>query len=46
MEVTNILSTQTYELMEGEKVPIIKNRLRREVLTLIQTFTNSEKKAC
>ena len=31
-EVTNILHTKTYELNEEEKVPIIKNSLRRKQL--------------
>ena len=41
-----IFQSKTHKLTEGEKVSIIKSRLHREDFQLIQTFMNSEKKAC
>ena len=46
MEVMNILHAKIYKLTEKEKVPVIKNRLGRKGLHLIQTFINSKKEAC
>ena len=45
MEVMNILQTKTNELIEGEKVPIIKSWLGRDGWQLILTYTDSEKEA-
>ena len=43
MEVMSILETKANELIDKEKVPLIKNWLGRESLQLIKTFTNKMK---